>query len=252
VGGSYNWTHFDQSLQGVSGVINVFDGPLLIAQGQEGGPFFDFNRNKSGFAPDVQLGYMHPIAGGDWLAGLKFNYKYANIDSNQNVSIPQNGTGTVLSGPQAGLTGPITGFVAISPAEINLKHQLSLIATIGRAFDNVTLYAGGGPALFGVQTNFINGIPFATSSLGGTFPASEPTTVFNENWVWGGAGWCHLCFRWRLVLRFCLHLCAIRELHHRRSGHCSQPNGAVEGLWFCCPQRSRAGLQPIRDADAQL
>jgi two-component system NtrC family sensor kinase len=32
------------------------------------------------------------------------------------------------------------------------------------------LYAGGGPALFG-----------------GTFPASEPTTVFNENWVWGGA-----------------------------------------------------------------
>jgi hypothetical protein len=54
----YNWTHFDQSLQGISGLINVFDGPVLIAQGQEGGPFFDFNRNKSGFAPDVQLGYM--------------------------------------------------------------------------------------------------------------------------------------------------------------------------------------------------
>ena len=158
-----------------------------IAQGQEGGPFFDFNRNKSGFAPDIQLGYMHPFAGGDWLAGFKFNYKYANTDSKQNVSIPQNGTGAVLSGPQAGLTGPITGFVAISPAEINLKHQLSLIATIGRAFGNVTFYAGGGPALFGVETNFINGIPFATSSLGGTFPASEPTTVFNENWVWGGA-----------------------------------------------------------------
>jgi len=116
VGGSYNWTHFDQSLQGVSGVINVFDGPVLTAQGQEGGPFFDFNRNKSGFAPDVQLGYMHPFAGGDWLAGLKFNYKYANIDSKQNVSIPQNGTGAVLSGPQAGLTAPIPGFVVISPA----------------------------------------------------------------------------------------------------------------------------------------
>src|SRR5690242_2621634 len=41
-----------------------------------------------------------------------------------------------LSGPQAGLTAPITGFVAISPAEINLKHQLSLIATVGRAFGN--------------------------------------------------------------------------------------------------------------------
>ena len=73
-GGSFNWTHFDQSLQGVSGTINVFRGPVLVAQGQEGGPFFDFNRNKSGFAPDVQLGYMVPFAGGDWLAGLKFTY----------------------------------------------------------------------------------------------------------------------------------------------------------------------------------
>jgi opacity protein-like surface antigen len=187
VGGSYNWTHFDQSLQGISGLMSVFDAGVLTAQGQEGGPFFDFNRNKSGFAPDLQLGFMHPFAGGDWLAGLKFNYKYANIDSKQNVNIPQNGTGVVLSGPQAGLTGPITGFLAISPAEINLKHQLSLIGTIGRAFGNVTLYAGGGPALFGVETNFINGIPFATSSLQGTFPVSQPITVFNKDWVWGGA-----------------------------------------------------------------
>lgn len=91
VGGSFNSTHFDQSLQGVSGTINVFDGPVLVAQGQEGGPFFDFNRNKSGFAPDVQLGYMVPFAGRDWLAGLKFTYKYANIDSKENVTIPQTG-----------------------------------------------------------------------------------------------------------------------------------------------------------------
>jgi hypothetical protein len=75
-GGSFNWTHFDQSLQGVSGTENVFDRPVLAAQGQEGGPFFDFNRNKSGFAPDVRLGYMLPFSGGDWLAGLKFTYKY--------------------------------------------------------------------------------------------------------------------------------------------------------------------------------
>jgi hypothetical protein len=65
---------------------------------------------------------MHPFAGGDWLAGLKFNYKYANSDSQQNVSIPQIGTGAVLSGTQAGLTGPITGFVAISPAENARRH----------------------------------------------------------------------------------------------------------------------------------
>jgi opacity protein-like surface antigen len=184
-GGSFNWSHFDQSLQGVSGTINVSTGPVLVAQGQEGGPFFDFNRNKSGFAPDVQVGYMVPFPGGDWLAGLKFTYKYANIDSNENVSIPQTGTGTILVGPQSPATGPITGFVQ-GLAQINLKHQLTLIAPVGRAFGNIALYAGGGPALFGIETNFFNGIPFATS-MQGTFPTSVPLTLLNDNWVWGGA-----------------------------------------------------------------
>ena len=36
-------------------------------------------------------------------------------------------------------------------------------------------------------TQPINAIPFATSSLSGTVPASQPITAFNENWVWGGA-----------------------------------------------------------------
>jgi opacity protein-like surface antigen len=167
-GGSFNWSQFDQSLQGVSGTINVSTGPVLVAQGQEGGPFFDFNRNKSGFAPDVQVGYTLPFPGGDWLAGLKFTYKYANVDSKENVIIPQTGTGTILVGPQAPSTAPITGFVQ-GLAQINLKHQLALIATIGRGFGNVALYAGGGPTLFGIETNFFNGVPFATSTQG-TFP----------------------------------------------------------------------------------
>ena len=101
VGGSFNWTHFDQSLQGVSGTINVSTGPVLVAQGQEGGPFFDFNRNKSGFAPDVQLGYMVPFAGGDWLAGLKFTYKYANIDSKREREHSADGDRHHTVGPQA-------------------------------------------------------------------------------------------------------------------------------------------------------
>ena len=161
VGGSFNWTHFDQSLQGVSGTINVFNGPVLIAQGQEGGPFFDFDRNKFGFAPDVQLGYMYPFAGGDWLAGLKFNVQIRKhrLEGEREHSAEWDRRRNAT----AGTPDPSPGSWQISPAEINLKHQLSLIATIGRAFGNVTLYAGGGPALFGVETNFINGIPFAVS-----------------------------------------------------------------------------------------
>src|SRR5262245_21302958 len=183
-GGSFNWSRFDQALQGVSGIQNITIGPDLVAQGQEGGPFFDFNRNKSGFAPDLQLGYIVPFAGGDWQAGFKFIYKYANIVSRENVSVPQSGPLTTVVGPPT--TVPITGFVQISPAEINLRHQLALVTTIGRAFDKLSIYTGGGPALFRVETNFINGVAFAV--IGGqTFNASgAPITFSNENWVWGG------------------------------------------------------------------
>lgn len=187
VGGGFNWSHFDQSLQGVSGTINVVNAGTLTAQGQEGGPFFDFNRNLSGFSPEVQFGYTTPIASGGWLAGFKFAYKYANADSRENVNIPQIGTGSVLVGPGAVTGATITGFVLSSPAEINLRHQFSLIGTFGHAFGNVTLYGGAGPALFGVETNFIDTVPFATTSLHGTFPAGAPMTVMNRNWVWGGA-----------------------------------------------------------------
>src|SRR5215212_5916709 len=178
-GGSFNWSRFDQALQGVSGIQTITIAPDVVALAQEGGPFFPFNRNKSGFAPDVQLGYIFPFAGGDWLAGLKFNYKYANIDSKENVSIPQSGTLTRLVGPP--LTEPITGFVQISPAEINLKHQLALMATIGRAFDRLTIYAGGGPALFGVETNFFNGVAFAVIRGFLISASGAPITFFNDD-----------------------------------------------------------------------
>src|SRR5262245_41526289 len=77
VGGSFSSVHVAQSLQGVSGTINVVDlsTQQLVAQGQEGGPFFDFNRNASGFAPDVQLGYTLPSGARGGLGGPKFNYK---------------------------------------------------------------------------------------------------------------------------------------------------------------------------------
>ena len=182
-GGSLNWTHFDQALQGVSGVTNVFLGPTLVAQGQAGGPYFDYNRNEFGFAPDVQLGYIVPFADGAWQAGLKFTYKYANIDSKENVSIPQAGSFTIVGGS----TVNFVGFVPLSPAEINLKHQLALMATIGRAFDNITIYAGGGPALFGVETKAFNGAGFAVISGNTVNVTGAVPNASYDNWVWGGA-----------------------------------------------------------------
>jgi hypothetical protein len=150
---------------------------------QEGGPFFDFNRNKSGFAPDVQLGYMVPFAGGNWLAGLKFTYKFANIDSNENVTIPQTWSGTILVPPPPTNTS-LTGFVR-GLADINLKHQLTLLGTIGCAFGNVALYPGGGPAVFDVNTNFY-GVPFAELPICCRFPPACRSLYSMTN-GWGAA-----------------------------------------------------------------
>jgi hypothetical protein len=123
-GSSFNWTDFDQALQGVSGVTNVLLGPDLVAEGQASGPFFNFDRDESGFAPDFQAGYTLPFAGGAWQAGLKFTYKLANIDSKENVSIPQEGSFTTIVGPPITIDFP--GFVPITPAKIELKHQFVL------------------------------------------------------------------------------------------------------------------------------
>jgi opacity protein-like surface antigen len=60
------------------------------------------------------------------------------------------------------------------------------MGTVGRVFGNVALYAGGGPALFDVNTNF-NGVPFAESPNLPPFPTSVPLTIFNDIWVWSGA-----------------------------------------------------------------
>jgi hypothetical protein len=77
--------------------------------------------------------------------------------------------------------------VQVNPAEINLRHQLALIATIGRAFDKLTIYAGGGPALFGVETK-LTGTAFAIISGHLVAPSGpQPLSFSNENWVWGGA-----------------------------------------------------------------
>ena len=73
----------------------------------------------------------------------------------------------------------------ITSAKIELKHEFALKPTIGRSFGKVTLYAAGGPALFDVETKFINAVDFAV--IGGTLVnvTGEPISFSNDDWVWG-------------------------------------------------------------------
>ena len=117
------------------------------------------DRDGSGFAPDFQLGYVTGL-GGAWQAGLKFTYKYANLDSSDDtISIPQSGAFTTTVG--RGRTIPFSGFVPVGSSQITLKHQFALMPTIGRTFGDVTLYAGGGPALFDIKSKIIDAVGFA-------------------------------------------------------------------------------------------
>jgi hypothetical protein len=184
VGGSYNWTRFDQSLKGVSGVTDIMLGPDLFAEGQAGGPAAVFNRNDSGAAFDAQLGYMRSFAASDWAWGAKFAYKYQNLTSNERVSVPQSGSFTTLDPVE---TVSFTGFVPIRSAQIALKHQLAFMPTLGRSFGKVFVYAGGGPALFGTETKFLDAKCYAV--IGGNLVNVCGTTFSysTEDWVWGGA-----------------------------------------------------------------
>jgi Tetratricopeptide repeat len=123
-----------------------------------------------------------PFAGCAWQAGLKFTYKYANIESKENVSIPQEGSFTTVVGTP--VTVDFAGFVPISPAEINLKHQLALMPTIGHSFGKVTIYTGGGPALFNIDTKFVNAVGFAVIGGNVVNVTGTPVTFSNDDWVW--------------------------------------------------------------------
>jgi hypothetical protein len=114
-------------------------------------------------------------------------------------------------------------------------------------------WAGGGPALFDVETNFINGIPFATSGQG-TFPASVPLSALNNNWVWGGAAQVGTTYAFAggWFLDFAYTYARSRELQHLKSGLRTQPDRAVDDLRSCGPERPGAGHQSIRDANAEL
>jgi len=173
--------------------------------GQEGGPFFDFNRTKSGFAPDVQLGYMVRLPG-DWLAGSNYlQIRKHRLEAEREHS--QNGTGTFLSGPLAGSTGPLTGSCR-SAQRNNLKHQLSLIGTIGRASQRPVI-CGRGPALFGVETNSSMGYP--SPFCQGLFLrcSRQRSDHFVEQQLVWGARRMAACILRRAVLGCKLHLCAV-------------------------------------------
>lgn len=185
-GGSVDWDRFDQSLQGISGVTDVLIGPDLIADGQAGGPPANFDRDDSGLAFAAELGYVQRWGDGPWLGGIKLSYKYLNLASDgHNVSIPQEGSFTTTVGTR--VTIPFTGFVPIRNSQIKIRNQLALIPYVGRSFGRFYVYAGGGPALFDIESKIIDAVGFAVIGGNTVSVTGEPANFSSSDWVWGGA-----------------------------------------------------------------
>ncbi len=137
-------------------------------------------------APDAQLGYFEKFGDGTWLAGLKFSYKYPNLTSSDNhISIPQAGSFTTTVGTP--MTIPFTGFVPIRSSQIEIKHQLALMPYLGRSFGNFSVYAGGGPALFGTKSKIIDAVGYAVIGGNTVDVTGAPVSFSSNDWVWGGA-----------------------------------------------------------------
>ncbi len=185
-GGSFDWDRFDQSLQGISGVTDVLIGPDLVADGQAGGPPANFDRDDFGLGFDAELGYVQKLGDGPWLGGIKFSYKYLNLASDDhNISIPQEGSFTTTVGTP--VTIPFTGFVPIRTSQIKIRNQLALIPYVGRSFGRFYLYAGGGPALFDIESKIIDAVGFAEIGGNTVSVTGEPANFSSSDWVWGGA-----------------------------------------------------------------
>ena len=159
-------------------------GPTPVTQAQEGGPFFDFDRHKFGFAPDVQLGYTVPFADGDWQAGLKFNYKYANIDSKENVSIPQAGTLIPWSDRRPPKTSPALcrSTRRRSISGISLRHRNNRPRV--RQARNL---CRGRPRTVRGRDEVYQRDSFCPDRRGVLQRLRRAVNFTNNNWVWGGA-----------------------------------------------------------------
>jgi opacity protein-like surface antigen len=77
--------------------------------------------------------------------------------------------------------------VPIRSSQIEIQHQLALMPYIGRSFGNVSLYAGGGPALFGTKSKIIDAVGYAVIGGNTVSVTGAPVSFSSGAWVWGGA-----------------------------------------------------------------
>ena len=183
LGTNYNTINITQYSwgKGISNIqTNTGDNSNGVAQGT-GAPF---NHTTNTFAPQVQAGYLKHMNDSDNLYGLKFSYQYlGSTITNSDLYIPQLGEMT----SNTGATSSLFGYVNADSVQVTTNHELTLLAFLGRSFDNKYFYIGAGPSLFNLQSKNYYSIGYAeyngaTVNVTGLVSYSSPSI-----WAVGGA-----------------------------------------------------------------
>lgn len=183
LGANYNSINLTQNSWG-EGISNIQTSTGANSNGIAQGTGAPFHNITNTFTPDVQAGYFKHMAGSDNLYGIKFSYQYlGSTATNSNLYIPQLGETT----SSTGTTSSLFGYVNADSVQPTVNHELTLLAFIGRAFNNKYIYLGAGPSLFNLQSQNYYSIGYAdfegvTVDVTGLVSYSSPSL-----WLLGGA-----------------------------------------------------------------
>lgn len=180
LGFNTNSTQFndqDVTATGTS-VVTDSDGNT-VNSGTAGGPAVEIDMNtENGLSPSIQAGYFKKFENSSYLWGAKFSYSYLgdNTSTNDLIRIPQFGQ---FDGE------PFTGNAIARSYQKTIKHQVSFIPYIGKAFERSTVYLGAGPTLSQVETKINNLVGFADIDGNRTDISGAPQNFSDKEWVIG-------------------------------------------------------------------
>jgi hypothetical protein len=120
-------------------VTNVFIGSNLVANGKAGGPFYQRDRGETAFGPEVQAGYFESFGGGAWQGGLS-------------------------------RADPLVADRDPASARAHAVYRPHLR-------QRASLYASGGPALFGTKSKILDGVGYVV--IGGN-PVTSPVCRYTS------------------------------------------------------------------------
>jgi len=181
-GASYNRVGFDDQSIYATGLSNVYENGVLVANGAATGGTGVGVDSDDTVAPLVQLGYFQHFPESDWLWGAKFSYAYLGASSSaDNLLVPQSGAFNSSNGAS------FAGNLYVRSYEVQIEHQLALLPFIGRSFEKGFIYAGGGPTLSYVTSGMNGVIGFADINGVHQDITGRPTNFSSSEWVFGGA-----------------------------------------------------------------